>query len=331
MVEKHYVLACGALWDFWVLPHQGVFHLYYLQTEQDVPPQNQRRWAIGHAVSSDLLSWTPCGVVLRADAAAGHPGLATGSCVMYGGQGVMALTACAGGESLPGIAPYSDYGIAFARSDDLYHWRLDGAPRTFPQRAPFEGRGDAALRPPGCHCFGDPFLYTLAGDDGLHMLLNARLQDGEVRTRAAVAHTRTKDLQRFSPLHPLLAPGIAMRLETPQLFEKHGRWYLLASCHDALLSPAFFQEQGIGALGAAALVFTADAPDGPFALRGDFALFCGEGCYICKAVPQADALLTIVSTATQYPPRQGETGISQPHRIAFPAEGGIRVLGPLGC
>jgi hypothetical protein len=419
MIEKNYCVGNGALWDFWVVPHGGVYHLYYLQDERDEPAKNDRRWSIGHAVSDDLAHWRECGIALRACPELGIHGLATGGALTWLGGGIMAVTVCAGdrGASVPGIGeapPRADYGIAFARSGDMHRWNFVGKPSLFPGEGLFEPLGAAGANPPGCYCFGDPWLYALPGDSRLHILLNTRLRRGDVRTRGAIAHTSTADLASFEALRPLVAPGIAMRLETPQLFEKNGRWYLIASCGDALLDPAFIAaargrgnkagngeaggggdkagnangngsvggdsgrsggggeagnasgnggngggsgargggngdrnsgsdkagggeagngEAGNGeagdssGLGAAAIVFTADSSDGPFALSGSWALFPGEGCYICKAIPEADSILTIRCTATQYPPKKGETGLSFPYAIEYPDDGGIRVIG----
>ncbi|MDR1061609.1 MAG: hypothetical protein LBL83_10485, partial [Clostridiales bacterium] len=380
MIEKNYCAGSGALWDFWVVPHGGIYHLYYLQDERDAPAKNDRRWSIGHAVSADLERWRECGIALRACPELGIHGLATGSALWLGDGGIMAVTACsgAGGALVPGIGkapPYTDYGIAFARSDDMHRWSFVGAPALFPGEWPFEPLSAALENPPGCFCFGDPWLYALPGDSRAHILLNARLRNGGMRTRGAVAHTATADFASFEALRPIAAPGIASRLETPQLFAKNGRWYLIASCGDALLDPAFISARGpsglaaasnpggadaarnscnparldaaysvggldaaardpsrlaiatsnssglaaayspsgldtacnscnLARLDAAAIVFTADSPDGPFELAGSWALFPGEGCYICKAVPEADSILTIRCTATQYPPKK---------------------------
>ncbi|GHU79368.1 hypothetical protein AGMMS49992_31270 [Clostridia bacterium] len=326
--EKNYFPQHGCLWDFWVIPHRDVYHLYYLHNELDDPPKNVRNWSIGHAISRDLIHWQELSVVLRADPALGIYGLATGSGLYWEGRGVMAVTVQSGPEDAADVPPNCDWAIALAFSEDMDRWTFSP---TFPALkaggGAFEPISLAKKNPAGCFSFGDPWLYNVPGDRRLHMLVNTRLAEGGMYSRGALAHAASADLSRWTPKDVFFAPDIAMRLETPQLFEKNGRWYLIVSCHDMLLSPAFLAQHGGAPLEAAAIVFTSPYSSGPFALVGDWALFPHCGCYICKVVPERDVIFTIRSTATQYPPRRGETGLTLPHRVSYPEDGGIRVLG----
>ncbi|MDR1440523.1 MAG: hypothetical protein LBJ10_11185 [Clostridiales bacterium] len=212
----------------------------------------------------------------------------------------------------------------------MHNWRFDGPPVLFPREAvPGPSSPDgAAIGEQATRYFfsGDPWLYATEGDSRLHMLVQARTAGSDGSALGAIAHTSTGDLLHFEAPRLLAAPCMATRMETPQLFSKNGRWYLLASSSDALLHQRFLAARGLKSLNAAAVVFTADNAGGPYELIGEWALFPGEGCYICKVVPEADSILTIRATATQYPPRHGETGISPPIPISYPAEGGIRIM-----
>jgi beta-fructofuranosidase len=335
IVEKNYMPERGSLWDFCLVGSQGHFHLFHLHDERDMPLKNDRKWSIGHAVSKDLVNWQEEGIVLRAQPELGIHGLATGSALkaLGGSGGVMALTVCAGRTAVPlpdggEACPRADYAIALAESPDMNSWSFAGPPIIYEGSGLFEDSSAARDNLPGCHSFGDPWLFSLKGEHSVaHLLVNTRLKSGEMLSRGALAHAALQDGKVRGDLDLFFAPGISMRLETPQLFEKKGRWHLMASVSDSCFAPGFLSGKGLKRLDAAAIVFTSDSPFGPFDLKGDWALFPGTGCYICKVVPEEDVILTIRSQATQYPPAKGETGLSFPHRIAYPEAGGLRILG----
>ena len=61
-----YVPKDRYVWDFWVVSHEGRYHLFHLQAPRDLPDPELRHGlaSVGHAVSTDLIHWKNLGTAL---------------------------------------------------------------------------------------------------------------------------------------------------------------------------------------------------------------------------------------------------------------------------
>ena len=102
------------MWDTWLFPHEGRYHLFHLQSR--APDRNDQ---IGRAVSDDLIHWEPLPAIpLRGEAGAWDgdlhkTGLRTGHTIRFGNGFAMTYGAVHQGREVVGVA----------FSDDLVTWR----------------------------------------------------------------------------------------------------------------------------------------------------------------------------------------------------------------
>lgn len=212
------------LWDFWLIQHGGVYHLFHLQAPRDIPDPELRHGLamVGHAVSRDLRSWREVGVALQP----GRPGewddraIWTGSVVEKEGLFYMYYTGTNRSEG----GRIQRVGLATSR--DLVHWTkhqdnpvLEADPTWYeldPQESPF---GELAWR--------DPYVVELGGE--FYAFITARLKRGPRAWRGCIGTARSVDLLHWEVGPPLETPAWFSQMEIPQLVELGGRYCLLFS------------------------------------------------------------------------------------------------------
>lgn len=214
-------------WDFWLADTGTTYHLYFLRASRALlaPDRRHKRASVGHATSTDLLTWT-----LQADALVpgdepGWDDLATwtGSVVQApDGAWHMFYTGATRAEA------GRIQRIGVATSDDLYVWRQESAPLLTADHRWYEAPGDD-----GWHeeAWRDPWVFADPAGDGWHMLITGRARSGPVDDRGVVAHARSHDLRTWEVQAPLSAPGAGFgQLEVLHAVEVDGRPTLLFSC-----------------------------------------------------------------------------------------------------
>lgn len=218
------------IWDSWVARDGATYHLFFLQAPSALgdPSLRHARATIGHATSTDLVTWTPLGTALG-PSEHGWDDLATwtGS-VVRGDDGVwrMFYTAIStAGHEL------RDQRIGLAESDDLHTWRkvgdrpvLEADPRWY-KTLGIEGN-------PASETWRDPFVFADPGGDGWHMLVTARLQGAPRLDDGVLAHARSSDLRTWELGPPVsLDPSGFGQIEVPQVRMVDGRALLIFTCH----------------------------------------------------------------------------------------------------
>jgi beta-fructofuranosidase len=213
------------VWDFWLAREGGRHHIFFLQAPRSLgdPELRHRNASIGHAVSTDLSTWTVLPDAIRPGPRGSWDDLATwtGSVLERDGRWHMLYT---------GISTAEDgrvQRIGLATSDDLGSWTkhpanpvIEADPRWYEQLDPTRWR-DQSWR--------DPWLFV--GDDGLvHALITARSPEGPVDGAGVVAHARSADFVRWEVLPPLTAPGEFAQVEVPQLLRFDDRCLVLVAC-----------------------------------------------------------------------------------------------------
>lgn len=309
----------GTFWDHWLWRGpEGVYHLYYLYEPPGMPAERHRQcWSVGHAVSRDLVQWEERPVALAPREGSWlNQKIATGSTIDWKNGGAMLVTGV--GDKASG------FGLAF--SQDLERWTLEERGPVLSAAGPwYETADDMRRNPPECAAWADPYLFRKPGEATVYAVFNARQKEGPMFGRAALGLARSNDLLHWELLPPLFVPGYCTRCETPQIFTRGGRWYLLASMWPKLLTEEFKQAHPEAQQAMAAMVWTAERFEGPYELKGDWRLFAGLGCYICKVIEAPDRGDVILTIRMEHHDGKLDAGLSPAYRVSYPAAGGIRV------
>ena len=213
------------VWDFWTVDDGPDRHLFFLHAPRSLgdPDLRHRHATVGHAVSTDLVSWTRLPDALSPQPSPAFDDLATwtGSCVADPAGGWRMFTS--------GIARGED-GLAqrfgSASSTDLVAWERDPFVSEVDERwyAAQDHRAEAHWR--------DPFV--IAGDDGWHLYLTAKASRDlwpHDHGNGVVGHLTSPDLRTWTVRPPLGGPtGRFDQLEVISLAEVDGQWVLVFSC-----------------------------------------------------------------------------------------------------
>lgn len=252
------------VWDFWVVDDGEQYHLFFLYASRALhdPDRRHHRASVGHAVSTDLRSWSRVAdALVRGDAPAFDDlAIWTGSVVRHpDGRWLMFYT----GASLnsDGINIQS---VACASSLDLVTWVKDPAPLL---RA--DPRWYETYTPDGTwfdEAFRDPWVFADPDGNGWHMLITARSAHGPAEApddtidRGVLGHAWSADLDHWELREPVTAPGSGFgQLEVPHVAEVDGRHVLIFNCLAPEMSPAR-REGNPGGIWALPI----DSPTGPY-------------------------------------------------------------------
>lgn len=210
--EPGYAPQGAFAWDFWLLSHEGVNHVYHLRAPR-------RGWAglrhlgaqVGHATSVGLSGWQDRGPVLG-------PGprgtwddgcIWTGSTVLVDGLFYLYYT------GLPRFSLRQRVGLAVS-SDGHDFSRVGSAPVL---------EADPRWYATGAfhQDWRDP--YVLRREDRFQALLTARVRQGG-RYGGCVALATSLEGTRWQVHPPVLSPGWYTWMECPQVTVHEGRFYL---------------------------------------------------------------------------------------------------------
>lgn len=281
------------LWDFWVLPADGEYHLFHLEAPRELPPAERHHHArVGHAVSTDLTDWERVGVALDAaddPEAWDSKSLWTGWALTHEGTHYLFYTGRR--ESEGGHTQR----VGVATSEDLRTWERHPAnPILTADEGRYAGRDVSC---DGTVAWRDPCVIRDPEPDSGDWLafVTARDRERPRGERGCVARARSPDLIDWTVEEPALSPGRFRDVEVPSLHERDGRWYMLfavqapwyASDYAATLDPAGPQT-GV-------LYATADAPAGEWTQREEPLLGTESGQYTGRVVRTAagdDVFLT---------------------------------------
>ncbi|HSI11548.1 MAG TPA: hypothetical protein VK961_05865 [Chthoniobacter sp.] len=216
-------------WDNWFAYDGERWHAFYLQLPQAVGPD--RRWKdndfykhVGHATSTDLRAWQDQGPAVCALSGTWNDRhIATGSVTRFDGRWWMAFT----GRGTKGD------GVGLAVSDDLMKWQPAQAGPLFPLSGTWATGSDNGVfssewkgTPRRWIGISDPYLTPEPIDGWYHMVLCARVLDVPLAESGCLTVLKSRDLRHWEQPAILAWPGCFERMETPQLWSRHDRWYL---------------------------------------------------------------------------------------------------------
>lgn len=209
------------LWDFWIVPYRGRYHLFYLQAPRNLgDPEDRHALAtVGHAVSVDLKNWVYRGTALGPGPAGSWDdrSIWTGSVLAEEDRYFMLYT---GTSRADGAAVQR---IGLATSTDLHTWRKDpDNPVLEADLSLYESEKESPL---GERAWRDPCLITHEGQ--YYALITARTRTGPVEGRGCIGLARSPDARCWEVLPPVYAPGVFTQMEIPQLLSFDRRYFLL--------------------------------------------------------------------------------------------------------
>ncbi len=209
-----FVPSHNSLWDTWLFEEDGLYHLFHLLRKK-----GSRSHAISHAVSENLLHWKEAGLALER----GYEGewddgpLMTGTLFKKDGSYYLFY----------GAKRNSVQRIGVAISEDLYTWRKFPHHILEPQGQWYETSVmDNSI---SSVAWRDPCIFRTEEGE-FHMFFCARSRTGNWAGRGAIGHATSRNLIEWSILPPVYVSDRYGFLETPDVFEMNGRWFLLFSC-----------------------------------------------------------------------------------------------------
>lgn len=267
------------VWDFWIVEDQGTYHAFFLYASRALhhPDLRHRRAAVGHAISTDLVTWERVkdALVHGSPPSFDQTATWTGSVVRGAdGRWYMFYT----GSTLADEGQLVQQ-IGLATSDDLFTWVkhdrnpvVSADPRWY---APVGGP-----QPWQDEHWRDPWVMADPDGDGWHMLVTARSNDGPLDERGVIGHARSQDLLTWTVQPPLTAPGAGFgQLEVPQVENVDGRWVLIFNC----LGSEFSRARRAGGAPGGVFAARAESALGPYDIAGATAL-TNESLYVGKLV-----------------------------------------------
>lgn len=227
-----FALVESWVWDFWIVDDGDRYHLFFLFASKAVgnPEARHHRAAIGHAVSSDLMSWTRCeDALVHSDAPAFDDLAIWTGCVVRHPDGTWFLFYT--GVTLAGGANVQS--ISIATSDDLVHWHRQGqALRADPTW--YEVFGEDLSHD---EAFRDPWVYR--DGDRWRMLITARANTGPADDRGVIGTAVSENLRDWTVEAPLTVPGSGFgQLEVTETVSIDGQDFLVFNCLAGDLSEA---------------------------------------------------------------------------------------------
>ncbi|PTT16600.1 glycosyl hydrolase family 32 [Microbacterium sp. HMWF026] len=253
-------LADSYVWDFWFADDGDRYHLFFLYASRALhdPEDRHYRASVGHAVSTDLVSWERVADALVRGGADDFDALATwtGSTVRRAdGTWFLFYTGSRLAEDGRNVQR-----VGYATSSDLYTWHkntanpvLEADGEVYERLATTEWHDEA---------FRDPWVFADPAGVGWHMYVTARATHGPLNGRGVVAHATSPDLETWELQAPVSAPterGFG-QLEVTQVEQVDGRAVLLFSCMPAQAMDAVRERHPRGAVWAV----PADDVLGPF-------------------------------------------------------------------
>ncbi len=231
-------------WDFWLAVDGNGgderHHAFFLQAPKSLRDPNLRHAhaTIGHAVSTDLRTWTrTIGVPSGSGLFDGPRENAFDDLAQWTGSTVRDpqmlwrtyYTGISGAEG--GLVQR----VGMATSSDLLSWKKLPEFATLCADGRWYEKLGESFWPH--EAWRDPWVFADPGG-GWHMIVTARANSGDPQERGVLGHLHSVDLTHWETLPPLTAPGAGFGvLEVPQIHEIDGRTVLIFSCADEDLAP----------------------------------------------------------------------------------------------
>ncbi|RMG42065.1 MAG: hypothetical protein D6719_07305 [Candidatus Dadabacteria bacterium] len=219
------------LWDPWFIQENGSIHMFHLKAPCLQNPELRDDSAcIGHAITYDFHSWQELeDAIFASEGGWDNLSIWTGSTIKHDGRFYLFYTGRHRSTPLVqhiGLAVSEDL-ITFERVSDKPVLSADG--EIYCKKA----RLDYLQNPPA---WRDPFVFREKSGKYI-MLITARDASRPAPYNACIGAAHSSNLIEWELLPPLLSPGIFAEMETPQLVEDSGNYYLFFSCKKSNVNP----------------------------------------------------------------------------------------------
>lgn len=215
------------VWDSWGARDGDTHHLFFLRASRALidPDRRHLRASVGHARSTDLRTWEllPDALVAADSPAWDDQATWTGS-VVQAPDGTWRMFYTGVSRAERGLVQR----IGVAASEDLTTWHrvgdgplLEADPRWY-EKLDLDAWIDEAWR--------DPYVVADPDGAGWHMLITARVPDGDPKGRGVVGHATSPDLVTWEVQPPLSEPAGFGQVEVPQAVVVDGQPVLVFSC-----------------------------------------------------------------------------------------------------
>ncbi len=217
------------VWDFWFAVDDTDYHLFYLQADKKLHP-DERHWnvSVGHAVSNNLNDWkilpdaiAPSTYENNCDEAGDTKTTWTGSIIKV--EDIWYLYYTGGQKSEDGLIQR----ICLATSKDLITWEkhsanpLISADPHWYDKYNIDHWHDESWR--------DPWVFKDREEHLYHMLVTCRVNQGDPAGRGAIGYASSRDLVHWEAGPPIFAPGLFGEMEVPQVECIGNHYYLFCS------------------------------------------------------------------------------------------------------
>jgi beta-fructofuranosidase len=297
------------VWDFWVADDGDLFHLFFLKAPRTLGDPDQRHWhaSVGHAVSSDLTTWTRVADALDPQPEPAFDSLATwtGCCVRdEAGTWRMFST----GLTTEHRSRWQRVGVS--TSTDLTTWRrtpdalVDADERWY---ATLAGGADEEH-------WRDP--WVVRGADGRwHMYVTAQAREVPASGgRGVVGHAVSTDLLTWRVCEPLSRGESPFSwMEVVSVQEVEGRWVLVFSCLAEQMPGAPDGSGGVWSL-------AVPGPGEPFDVGGAVRL-TDESRYVGKLVADRSGNWQLLAFVNQDHRGDFVGGVTDPLPVRWRADG----------
>ena len=232
------------IWDSWYVQVDGVTHAFYLHASRALgnPDRRHRHPIVGHAVSTDLVSWTVVqDALIISDAPAFDDGTTWTGSVVQDDAGLWWMF-------YTGTSRADDtmvQRVGAATSPDLLTWtKVSSEPLVEADPAYYEKLDLSVWHD---EAWRDPWVFRFPGESTWQMLITARASAGDPAVRGVLGHATSDDLLNWTVQPPLSQPGQGFgQLEVFQFEIVDGVPVLLFCCGVTELSP---ERQALGEAG----------------------------------------------------------------------------------
>jgi beta-fructofuranosidase len=214
------------IWDFWLARNGGDWHIYFLQADKQLPDPEMRHRNVtqGHAISKDLINWTPLGTCFSPSMTESWDDWTTwtGS-VVQGPDDTWHLFYTGTQRAGEGLHQR----IGHATSNDMHSWvrvgnglclDLAGPEAKYYEEYTPGHWPDRAMR--------DPWVMKNPVGEGWIMYFTARVPGrSEPNAGGAIGFATSPDLNAWTLQPPIYAGGEFGQLEVPQVFKYGDTWY----------------------------------------------------------------------------------------------------------
>lgn len=267
------------LWDFWLIRHAELYHLYHLQAPRSLTNPELRHGVatVRHATSPDLVVWTDRGTILEPgpDGSWDDMCIWTGSVIERDGRFYMLYTA----------RNKSEHGavqrIGLVVSDNLDEWeRVKDKPIIQADSRWYEKVGN---NPEGRESWRDPYVLYNAADNAYYAFISARVNHGPPDGRGCIAAARSKNLLDWEVLPPVAAPRNFYDMEVPNVWRHNNRYYLAFAMRPRWYTARYAEKIAPLKPQNGVLYYTSECLLGPYApAENEVLLGTDSGCYTCR-------------------------------------------------